>query len=60
MRKILILFIVLLGAGGLSAQTPLDEAVDFHVKDLESNVIQLFSLLDDENKIVVIDFFTTS
>lgn len=59
MRKIFALLFGLLVAGSLSAQTPLEEAVDFHVKDLEGNVIELFPLLDDQH-IVVIDFFSTS
>ncbi len=56
-------FILLLGiilGVQLYAQTNLTEALDFSVKDLDGNVIELFPLLDDENKIVVIDFFSTS
>lgn len=38
-------------------QTPLTEAVDFQVKTLDSQMIELFPLLE-EGKIVVIDFFS--
>ncbi|NQT76820.1 MAG: T9SS type A sorting domain-containing protein [Bacteroidetes bacterium] len=41
------------------AQTQLDTAVNFSVKDIYGNTLQLFPLLDD-GKIVVIDFFTTT
>ncbi len=43
----------------ISAQTPLTEAVDISVKTIESEIVDLFPLLD-EGKIVVIDFFSTS
>ncbi len=41
------------------AQTPLETAVDFNVKDLHGNKIQLFELLDN-NQIVVIKFYSTA
>lgn len=41
------------------AQTPLDIAPDFTVKDLESNTHNLYEYLD-AGKYVVIDFFTTN
>ncbi len=41
----------------LYSQTPLTEAVDFHVKTPDGTTIYLFQLLDDD-KIVVIDFFS--
>lgn len=44
----------------LHAQTDLMEAVDFHVKTVYRETIKLYSLLDEENQIVVIDFFSTS
>lgn len=44
---------------GLIAQTPLEEAVDFHVKTTDGQTIILFDRLADGN-IVVIDFFSTS
>lgn len=40
------------------AQTPLDTAPDFSVKDLESNTHHLYDYLD-AGKYVVLDFFTT-
>lgn len=43
----------------LNGQTPLTEAVNFHVKTIEGETIWLFPLLDDDN-IVVIDFFSTT
>ncbi len=60
-KNLLILFsasFALLG-NNLQAQTPLTEAVDFHVKTPDGTTIFLFPLLDDEDKIVVIDFFST-
>lgn len=45
---------------GAIAQTTLTEAVDFHVKTIYGEPIYLFPLLDDQNKIVVIDFFSTT
>lgn len=59
MKKIFILILVLVSGIFLRAQTPLTEAIDFHVKTLEGDPIYLFPLLDD-NKIVVIDFFSTT
>lgn len=56
-RLFLILFVF--KTGYLSAQTPLTVAPDFSVKTTESETIHLFPLLDN-NKIVVIDFFSTS
>lgn len=44
---------------GINAQTPLEEAVEFSVKTLDSETIRLFPILDAGN-IVVIDFFSTS
>lgn len=41
------------------AQCQLDTAVDFSVKDIHGNKIELFPILD-EGKLVVIDFFSTS
>lgn len=59
MKKLFILILVLMSGIFLKAQTPLTEAIDFHVKTLEGDPIYLFPLLDD-NKIVVIDFFSTT
>lgn len=60
MKHLLTLFgIFLFFTTQISAQTPLTEAVDISVKTLDSEIIDLFPLLD-EGKIVVIDFFSTS
>ena len=60
MKRISIFIISLLFSLGLASQTTLTEAVDFNVKTIEGVTIDLFTLLDGQNKIVVIDFFTTS
>ncbi len=41
-------------------QATIDTAVDFNVKAIDGTTINLFHLLDDENKIVVIDFFSVT
>jgi len=60
MKRILLLFVGVLVFAGAIAQTTLTEAVNFHVKTIYGEPIWLFPLLDDENKIVVIDFFSTT
>lgn len=57
-KNILLLFFVSLFMGGI-AQTTLDTAVNFSVKDTYGNTLDLFEILDD-GKIVVIDFFSTA
>jgi hypothetical protein len=52
----LLLFLIVTAS---SAQTLLDTAVNFLVKDPYGNPYQLFDILD-EDKIVVIDFFSTA
>ena len=59
MRKLSILLFFLITHINLSAQTQLDTATNFSVKDIHGNTIELFSVLD-EGKLVVIDFFSTS
>ncbi len=59
MRKVLYSTILIFLAGSLSAQTTLDTALNFSVKDTEGNIIELFEILD-EDKIAVIDFYQTS
>jgi len=44
----------------LNAQCPLEEAVDFNVVDINGNNVNLFNLLQEENKYVLIDFFFAS
>lgn len=60
MKKLTLLIIFSFSISWLQAQTDLTEAVDFHVKTVEGETIKLFPLLDEQNKIVVIDFFSTS
>ena len=48
-------FIVL----SVNAQTLLDTAINFTVKDTYGNNLDLYEILD-EGKIVVIDFFSTA
>lgn len=59
MKQLFILIILLSSVYFLKSQTPLTEATDFHVKTIEGVPIYLYPLLDD-NKIVVIDFFSTT
>ena len=56
----LVAFVSILPNNKLFSQTTLDTAVNFHVKTIDGDPIFLFDLLDNENKIVVIDFFSTS
>ena len=42
-----------------NAQTLLDTALNFTVKDVYGNSLELYSFLNDD-KIVVIDFFSSS
>lgn len=59
--KLKTLFLLLLTYVGISSQsqTPYTTAIDFNVKTLEGEIIELFPLLEND-KIVVIDFFSTS
>jgi hypothetical protein len=59
MKKILLFFTVILAAMSIHAQTLLDTAVNFTVKDTEGNNHELFEILNN-NQIVVIDFFSTT
>lgn len=43
----------------INAQTLLDTALNFSVKDTYGNTLMLYDILD-EGKIVVIDFFSTA
>lgn len=58
-KKYLFIAFLLFSASKFYAQTPLQSAVDFSVKTLKGDIIQLYPLLE-QNKIVVIDFFSTS
>jgi len=59
MKKILLISIMFIAVLTMSAQTTLDTAVNFTVKDTYGNNHELFDILD-EGKIVVIDFFSTA
>ncbi len=59
MKKIILLPLLLTLFITGRTQTLLDTAVNFTVKDVSGNTWELFSLLDD-NKIVVVDFFSTA
>jgi len=59
MKKLFIAIAVLFTFSSVNAQTLLDTAINFSVKDTEGNNIELFSILD-QNKIVVIDFYSTA
>jgi thiol-disulfide isomerase/thioredoxin len=59
MKHVTLLLTFLLSLQLVSAQTPLDTAVDFSVKDIYGNTLALFPILDEGN-LVVIDFFSTS
>lgn len=54
-----LLIIFMMIAGMTHAQVGIDSAADFSVKDLEGNLHHLYDYLDDD-KLVVIDFFTTN
>jgi thiol-disulfide isomerase/thioredoxin len=57
LRKLFILFAFLLAAHFVDAQTSLDTAVNFTVKDVNGVTHRLYEYLE-QDKIVVIDFFT--
>lgn len=59
MKKLFTLTIITVFALSVSAQTPLDTAKNFQVKDLEGTVHDLFEILDDDN-LVLLSFYTTS
>ena len=59
-KQLLLLLVVTLIIGTTTAQTTLTEAENFHVKTVYGESIYLFPILDDENQIVVIDFFSTT
>ena len=59
MKKITFLILLLFAFNVSFGQTQLDTAVNFSVKDIHGNNIELFPILD-EDKLVVIDFFSTS
>lgn len=59
MKKLGFIIVLFIFSTGLFAQTSLDTAQNFTVKDIYGNTFKLFDILDD-GKIVVIDFFATT
>ena len=59
-KNLILLIAAVLVTSTITAQTTLTEAVNFHVKTIYGEPIWLFPILDDENQIVVIDFFSTT
>ncbi len=59
MKKNLLFILFIFVIFQSKAQTTLDTAVNFSVKDVVGNTIKLFDILD-EGKIVMIDFFSTA
>ncbi|GAB4322256.1 MAG: hypothetical protein Kow00127_14870 [Bacteroidales bacterium] len=60
MKKfIFVVLFSILSGWGLQAQTTLDTALNFSVKDVMGNTIKLYDLLD-AGKIVMIDFFSVA
>lgn len=59
MKKLLFLVLGSLFALTISAQTMLDTALNFSVKDTYGEIYELYPILD-EGKMVVIDFFSTT
>jgi len=58
MKKLLLIFVGLFMLTFLKAQTPLSEAVDFSVKDVHGIQHHLFDILDNDEKYVLVDFFS--
>jgi hypothetical protein len=59
MKKLLFAIIGSFITLSINAQTLLDTALNFSVKDTYGNTLMLYDILD-EGKIVVIDFFSTA
>lgn len=59
MKRLISILLPCLFTIAAASQTMLDTALNFTVKDVYGNTITLFDKLD-EDKIVVIDFFSTS
>lgn len=58
-RSYFLFYLFMLVFAFAKAQTPLTTAVNFEVKTIKGDMIELFPLLN-QNKIVVLDFFSTS
>lgn len=59
MKKIILIVSLFILVVWVQSQTLLDTALNFTAKDVYGNTYVLFDILQ-ENKIVVIDFFSTS
>ena len=59
MKNLLFFVLGSLFALSISAQTMLDTALNFSVKDTYGEIYELYPILD-EGKMVVIDFFSTT
>lgn len=59
MKKITLLVVLFVATHWAMSQCMIDTAVNFSVKDIYGNNIELFPILD-EGKLVVIDFYSTS
>lgn len=59
MKKTLLIFVFLASVLASAAQTTLDTALNFSVKDTEGNTLELFDILN-QGQLVVIDFFSTA
>ena len=59
MKKLTLLFLVLVIGFGLKAQCPLTQAVDFTATDCHGTEVHLFDILDN-GQAVLIDFFYTT
>ncbi len=59
-KSIYIVIISLIFNIGLTAQTPLTEAIDFTAKDVHGNMQHLYTILDDYEQYVLIDFFSVT
>lgn len=60
MNKLIITSLFTIFSLGIWAQTPLTEAVDFTSKDVHGQTHSLFDILDNQNKYVLIDFFSVT
>lgn len=59
MKKFFLIILLSTFISGINAQTTLDTALNFNVKDIYGNSHKLFHILDSNNY-VVLNFFTTS
>ncbi len=60
MKKILLIIFSAFVLISTHAQTPLTEAVDFTVKDVNGLNHHLFDILDNQGQYVFIDFFSVN